>query len=533
MIDQLVNFVIRPPRADYMPSHDLLEREFVLKGHRYERKDLEITNSRGHVLQCSHYRPRPLPEDVSLPCVIYCHGNSGCRADANEAAIILLPSNITVFTLDFSGSGLSEGKYVSLGWNETDDLKAVVTHLRKDKQVSLVGLWGRSMGAVTSLFYGAQDPSIAGMVLDSPFSNLFELMLELVDVYKIRLPKFTVKVAVQYMRRLILKRAQFDIMDLDVIKVAQKNFVPVLFGHATEDLFIQPHHSDAIFKAYGGDKNIIKFEGDHNSARPQFYYDSVTIFFYNVLRPPSETYAESVPVPDPLYYDVNGYVFDEDIDENMLYEIMKGMQAANPKPDENGATSQAQQRVVGGAAAKTDSSSTEDAINQSRSRWQMSRTVVPYDNTEQVEDAAELMKRMDQCGESASCLHTTEAEQNDACSRCVSSSVSNGLDDSWRGETGSDSFQVSPSSSDGFAHFPSTFDDEERMVMEAIAASLEEMSLRSKEAASRSQGAAAPVAVTAASPTASTSSKLETFGQRLRSGLFRGMNKRSNSSHSS
>lgn len=44
--------------------------------------------------------------------------NSGCRADASEAAIILLPSNITVFALDFSGSGLSGGEHVTLGWNE-------------------------------------------------------------------------------------------------------------------------------------------------------------------------------------------------------------------------------------------------------------------------------------------------------------------------------------------------------------------------------------------------------------------------------
>lgn len=43
---------------------------------------------------------------------------SGCRADASEAAIILLPSNITVFALDFSGSGLSGGEHVTLGWNE-------------------------------------------------------------------------------------------------------------------------------------------------------------------------------------------------------------------------------------------------------------------------------------------------------------------------------------------------------------------------------------------------------------------------------
>ena len=39
---------------------------------------------------------------------------------------------------------------------------------------------------VHSLLYGAEDPSIAGMVLDSPFSDLVDLMMELVDTYKIR-----------------------------------------------------------------------------------------------------------------------------------------------------------------------------------------------------------------------------------------------------------------------------------------------------------------------------------------------------------
>ncbi|KAK1563905.1 hypothetical protein Q3G72_034957 [Acer saccharum] len=42
-----------------------------------------------------------------------------------------------------------------------------------------------------SLLYGAEDPSIAGMVLDSPFFDLVELMMELEDTYTIRLPKFT------------------------------------------------------------------------------------------------------------------------------------------------------------------------------------------------------------------------------------------------------------------------------------------------------------------------------------------------------
>lgn len=117
-MEQLINFIIRPPRAEYNPKNDLLDPEFLLKGKLYQRKDLEVINSKGDVLQCSHYMPTVRPEGKPLPCVIYCHGNSGSRADASEAAIILLPSNITVFTLDFSGSGLSGGDHVSLGWYE-------------------------------------------------------------------------------------------------------------------------------------------------------------------------------------------------------------------------------------------------------------------------------------------------------------------------------------------------------------------------------------------------------------------------------
>lgn len=47
-----------------------------------------------------------------------------------------------------------------------------------------------------------------------------------------------------------------------------------------------------IFIILQGDKNIIKFDGDHNSPRPQFYFDSITIFFHNVLNPPDVVYDE-------------------------------------------------------------------------------------------------------------------------------------------------------------------------------------------------------------------------------------------------
>lgn len=46
-------------------------------------------------------------------------------------------------------------------------------------------------------------------------------------------------------------------------------------------------HSEKLHKAYAGDKNIITFEGDHNSHRPQFFYTSVLFFLKTVLQVPS------------------------------------------------------------------------------------------------------------------------------------------------------------------------------------------------------------------------------------------------------
>ncbi|CAH8320365.1 unnamed protein product [Eruca vesicaria subsp. sativa] len=419
-MEQFVNFIIRPPRAEYDPEHDLLEKDFMMKGRWYQRKDLEVKNSRGDVLQCSHYMPVELPEGKPLPCVIYCHGNSGCRADGSEAAVVLLPSNITVFTLDFSGSGLSGGEHVTLGWNEKDDLKAVVEYLRQDGNISLIGLWGRSMGAVTSLMYGAEDPSIAGMVLDSPFSDLVDLMMELVDTYKFPLPKFTVKFAIQFMRRSIQKKAKFDIMDLNTIKVAKSSFVPVLFGHALNDDFIRPHHSDRIYEAYVGDKNIVKFEGDHNSPRPQFYIDSVNIFFHNVLQPPE--------VVGPTFYDPLDDYFARgswsSIDDTTIPQSSLEKSLA--------------------------SSSISDAVNEVRTKRPMSRTDVPSNVTS-----------------NGSPSETKEKENHDGSSSpdMISFDMSNGDQDV--------EYHVED--------IPSNAEEEERMLMRAVMASLKDLEVQSLE----------------------------------------------------
>ncbi|XP_050218611.1 uncharacterized protein LOC126669239 isoform X2 [Mercurialis annua] len=306
------------------------------------------------------------------------------------------------------------------------------------------------MGAVTSLLYGAEDPSIAGMVLDSPFSDLVDLMMELVDTYKFRFPKFTVKFAIQYMRRTIQKKAKFDIMDLNTIKVAKSCFVPALFGHAIDDDFIHPHHSDRIFEAYMGDKNIIKFEGDHNSPRPQFYFDSINIFFHNVLHPPEDEVGLT-------------YI---DTTHNYLDKLQNSWSSVDSMMDFS----------VPSKVPEPSRSSSEDAIKQVRPKRPMSRIEVPSD----------IPSTSDQ----------SEAEGGETNGNYVPSSSSNMISfDLSSGHpygphvpTTMDNDQYVEYQLDDLAGFPCDVEEEERMLMEAVIASLKDLEKQHPQAEEQSVG---------------------------------------------
>ena len=134
------------------------------------------------------------------------------------------------------------------------------------------------MGAVTALLYANRDPSIAGIVLDSPFSSLTGLMSELVDDYfsasYVSAPRAATRLALGWMRSSIKARAGFDIHDLDVLRTVDTTHCPALFAHGADDDFIRPAHSRALRDAYAGEKEFFVFDGDHNSPRPAFFFDA-------------------------------------------------------------------------------------------------------------------------------------------------------------------------------------------------------------------------------------------------------------------
>lgn len=281
--EELWKAVIRPNRDRYNDK-DLGPMKFSFREKWFKRTDFSISNKKNYKLACSFWEPfdeeREYPK---LPCVIYLHGNSSSRCEIIPEIKYFLPRNITVFSFDFAGCGRSEGEYISLGWHEQDDVECVVNFLRKSNKVSSIGLWGRSMGAVTALMYGSKDLSIAGLVLDSPFCSLRVLIEELAKS-KVDLPNFVVNQAIKLLKEIIKDKAGFNLDDIELKQFAEKCFIPAYFCHSKGDTFVNIHHCKDLYNVYAGDKNIVYLKGNHNSERPIHFRDSVALFFYKALR---------------------------------------------------------------------------------------------------------------------------------------------------------------------------------------------------------------------------------------------------------
>jgi pimeloyl-ACP methyl ester carboxylesterase len=277
----LAKLIIRPLRASYNPEVDLGPPQFLIKGKIFKRTDLTLVNSRGFLLQCSWFEPKSRVQE-QIPCVVYCHGNSGSRLDAFEVVETMLSLRISVFVFDFSGSGLSDGKYVSLGYYENRDIKVVVDYLMSAGSVSRVALWGRSMGAVSSVMYASRDPRIACLVLDSLFTSLKELIGDLSKTYKY-VPNALISYFIEKVRRKVVTLAEFDFEEVNTTRYIKSCLMPAAFIHGLEDTLVDIKHSQALFETYRGEKLLFEIDGTHNSVRNTTVVNQVGIFLKDAL----------------------------------------------------------------------------------------------------------------------------------------------------------------------------------------------------------------------------------------------------------
>ena len=277
--------IIRPPRDDYK-IENLGPKMFRFNGRVYQRTDYEILDFQGDLLKLSFLELHPdnRPNDI-MPCVVYLHANSSSRVEGLQNKLYLLKKNINLCCFDFAGAGKSEGKYISLGYHEKNEVKNVIDFIERLPGVGNIGLWGRSMGAATTLLYTPNDKRIKCIVVDSPFSDFRKLAKEMCQ-NEVKIPGLLIEGAISIIGKTVYSKNGMDINDVKTINSVEKCFVPCMFIHAYDDTFVPYKHSEKLFKKYGGSiKKLKGITGGHNGVRPKNLLNEVGEFFADYLIP--------------------------------------------------------------------------------------------------------------------------------------------------------------------------------------------------------------------------------------------------------
>ncbi|KRX08152.1 hypothetical protein PPERSA_01697 [Pseudocohnilembus persalinus] len=128
--EQILDQIIRPPRSGYT-QHDLGPVQKNINGIQIQRTDFQVKNKNNQNIHASIYQPLELQ---SNQLIIYLHGNAGSRLEAAPMLNYFIPYGLSVLTFDFSGCGMSEGQYITLGCKEVDDLDAIMIWQNKNSE---------------------------------------------------------------------------------------------------------------------------------------------------------------------------------------------------------------------------------------------------------------------------------------------------------------------------------------------------------------------------------------------------------------
>lgn len=297
--ERLVASVIRPPRVEYQVE-DLDPSLRRVGGRLVERKDYHIVNERNERLECSRWTlTRAKPRAI----IVYLHSNSSCRLAVVRSPVLetAIKASCALVAFDFSGCGRSQGKYVTLGVKEKEDVASVVSNaLKNDPELPIV-LWGRSMGAVSALLYAQNSPDkrVVALVLDSPFSSMRQLVADVAHRAMPRIPRCCVGCISWQLGRSTKKRTLCDVFSVDAIKAAKAATRPALFIAADRDALAPPEtHATLLAKQYNAKAALRRFDGEHNSPRPKAIYDAVLAFISQVLDESSSS-ASSTRLHEP------------------------------------------------------------------------------------------------------------------------------------------------------------------------------------------------------------------------------------------
>lgn len=178
--------------------------------------------------------------------VIFSHGYAGNRLEEGLPALALARSLVEegydVLMYDFRNCGLSSGTITTVGYYEQQDVLGAVRWAKENGR-GPIALLGFSMGATSSLLAAAQDPAVAGVIADSPFSHLTRYLKRNLPVWT-RLPNFPFTTLILSILPPLMRTNPDEV---DAERAVERLYPrPLLLIHSRADGAIPASHSETL-----------------------------------------------------------------------------------------------------------------------------------------------------------------------------------------------------------------------------------------------------------------------------------------------
>lgn len=187
---------------------------------------------------------------AARPNVIFAHGYDNNRLQASAEALKLaqyvtgLGYNVLMF--DFRNAGESGGTMTSVGYFEKYDLLGAIDWMKTNHPGS-VALLGFSMGGTTSLLAAAEEPSVVGVIADSPFNHLTHYLRDNLPVWS-HLPSFPFTPLIL---GILPRLTGMDPDQVDALTAVDRIYPrPVLFIHSIDDPSVPYTNSETMWQRH-------------------------------------------------------------------------------------------------------------------------------------------------------------------------------------------------------------------------------------------------------------------------------------------
>lgn len=172
-----------------------------------------------------------------------------------------------VLAIHQTGAGLSEGKYVTFGLQESDDGLLWVQYLLEKDPEAQIFLHGDSLGAATVLLMTGKElpAAVKCCISDSAYVSAkaeFEYVLK-----SFHLPRLLYTLE----RKSFLKESGYDLDEADVLAAVKRSRTPTLFLHGERDVFVPPENCRNLSEACTAEHRVKLFpKASH--CQSEYYY---------------------------------------------------------------------------------------------------------------------------------------------------------------------------------------------------------------------------------------------------------------------